>query len=200
MSAWGPRIRVVLAVALAAGPALWSADQIYLLRHRVRRLLDVQGRATYASLAFLALAAVAGVVAAAGTPFIPSAEPARWLLAYGTLAIGGWMGLALIGNSYKIMPFIVWYHRYLPRAGQGPIPVAADIYHEGAANAVLAIHAAAVAVLAAAAVLGQLELLRAGGVLMAAGGACHGATMLHMFLPKTSRRGLARAGPQGVTS
>jgi len=196
----GPPARVLLAVGLATGPALWAADEIHLLRHRVRRRLDVQGHATYGSLAFLSLAAAAGMMAAAGTPFTPSTEPARWLLAYGTLAIGGWMGLALIGNSYKILPFIVWYHRYLPHAGQGPIPVAADIYHEGAANAVLALHAGAVAVLAAAALLGQLELLRAGGVLLAAGGACHGATMLHMFLPKTTGRGLARAGPQGVTS
>jgi hypothetical protein len=196
----GPLTRAVLALALATGPALWAADEVHLLRHRVRRRLDVQGRATYGSLVFLALAAAAGVATATGTPFTPSTEPARWLLAYGALAIGGWMGLALIGNSYKILPFIVWYHRYLPRAGEGPIPVAADIYHEGAANAVLALHAGAVAVLAAAALLGQLELLRAGGVLLAAGGACHGATMLHMFLPKTSGRGLARAGPQGVTS
>lgn len=181
-------VRVSLAALLAAGPVLWGIDQLRLMRSRSKRRVDIQGKATYVSLGFLAVAVSLGLAASLGTPLTTDAEPARWLLAYAAAGMLGWAGSMLVGNSYKILSFLIWFHRYRPLVGREPVPVATEIYSESAATAVLGLNAVTAAVLAAAAVAGSLELWRAGGVMLAAVGAAHAATMLYMFLPKKARR------------
>ncbi len=181
-------VRVSLAALLAAGPALWGIDQLWLMRSRSKRRVDIQGKATYVSLAFLAVAVALGLAASVGTPLTTDGEPARWLLAYAAAGMLGWAGSMLVGNSYKILSFLIWFHRYRPLVGREPVPVATEIYSESAATAVLGLNAATAAVLATAAVAGSLDLWRAGGVMLAAVGAAHAATMLYMFLPKKARR------------
>ena len=183
--------RVVLAALLALGPALWGIDQVLLMRSRSKRRVDIQGRATYASLFFLAAVIPFGLAASAGTPLTPDGEPARWLLSYAALGMLGWLGSTLVGNSYKILSFLIWFHRYRPLVGREPVPVASEIYSEGAATAVLALNGLAALVLALAGVSGNIGLWRAGGLLLAAVGPAHAATMLYMFLPKKARRAAA---------
>jgi hypothetical protein len=178
----GPWTRVLVAAAMTAGPAAWGVEMLRLMLARSRRTLDVQGRATFVAVGFLAVASVLGMLAAIGEPVSPGDEPARVLLAYGITGISGWAGVMLIGNSYKILPFLVWYHRYRQFAGIRPVPVVADIYSEGVARATLVIHAAATAVAAAGALLGELDILRTGGVLLAGGAALHLASLAHIVL------------------
>lgn len=192
-------LRVALAALLAVGPLLWAADQVYLLRHRGRKKSDIQVRSTYTGIAFLAAAIVLGIGSAAGGPFTPAGEPARGLLAYAAAGIAGWAGCTLIGNSYKILPFLIWFHRYRSKIGIEPVPVAADIYSEPAANAVLFTHALAVCVVVIGALSGHLDVLRAGGGVLAVAGVAHLATLLHMFLPKQARRPIAPPRPQEVS-
>ncbi len=199
MSDPGPGVRATLAAGLVAGPAIWAIDMVRLLRARARRNLDIQGRATFVSLTFLAAAMVLGVLSAIGEPVAPGGEPARLQLAYGVVAAGGWAGCTLIGNSYKILPFLVWYHRYRQLAGTRPIPVVADLYSERWALATLLTHAAAVAVLAVAALLGSLAVLHLGGGLLAASGGLHFSTLATIVL----RRDVPARPPaslQGVLS
>ena len=196
----GPWLRVLLAGAMAVGPSLWAIDEVHLLRHRGKRRLDVQGYGTYLSIGFLGLTIVLGLGAAWGTPATPNDEPARWLLAYGIAGIAGWAGLSLVGNSYKIVPFLLWFHRYLPRVGSGPVPVTADIYNDRAANVVLAVQASAVALGAAAALTGTLPLLRSAGMLLVLAGLGHELTLLHMFLPKTASQRAVTSGVRRIPS
>lgn len=177
-------VRVALALFLAFGPLLWAADQLLLMRHRSRRRLDVQGRAVFVGPMFLALAALLGLGAAAGTPLTPDSEPARWLLAYAAAAVVGWAGTTLIGNSYKVMPFLIWYHRYRTRVGQAPVPMVADLYSERVAHAVLVAIGVATLVLVGASLLGSVDGLRAGGAILSLAGAAHLLSMLQMFIPR----------------
>jgi hypothetical protein len=183
--------RVVIALFLAAGPAFWAADQVRFMALRSRRRLDVQGRATLTSVAFLALAAVFGVCAAVGTPFVTDDEPARWLLAYGACGIAGWLGVAVLGNSYKILPFLIWFHRYRPLVGRRPVPVLADLYSETAASVALVLLVAAASLLASAAAAGSLDAIRAGGLVLALAGLVHEGAILAMFLPRSASSRLA---------
>lgn len=182
MSDPGPWVRVGVAAAMAAGPAAWGVEMLLLMRVRSRRTLDVQGRATFVSLGFLAATICLGLLAAIGEPVSPGGEPARILLAYGLAGVGGWAGVTLIGNSYKILPFLVWYHRYRQFAGIRPVPVVADIYSEGVARATLAVHATAVVVAMAGALLGELDILRTGGALLALGAVIHLLSLAHIVL------------------
>lgn len=193
-------VRVALVALLAVGPALWGIDQAWLMSRRAKRRVDIQGRATYVALAFLGLTIALGLAAALGTPLTSNDEPARWLLAYGAAGTLGWVGSTLIGNSYKILSFLIWFHRYRPLVGREPVPVATEIYSESAATAVLVANGVCVLLLAGAAVTGSTELLRAGGVLLAGVGAAHALTMLHMFLPKKAGKPLAAAAKRTVMS
>lgn len=176
----GFSVRVAVAAAMALGPAAWGVDILRLMRARSRRTLDVQGHATFVSLAFLAVTITLGILAAIGRSASPGDEPSRILLAYGIAGVAGWAGVMLIGNSYKILPFLVWYHRYRQLAGTRPVPVVADIYSEHVARATLVIHSAATTIAIAGALLGQLDILRVGGAVLLAGAILHLGSLLHI--------------------
>ncbi|MCC7088373.1 MAG: hypothetical protein C3F10_08800 [Dehalococcoidia bacterium] len=178
----GPWVRLAVAAAMAAGPGAWGIEMLRLMLARSRRTLDVQGRATFVSLGFLVVTICLGLLAAIGKPVSPGHEPTRLLLGYGIAGVSGWAGIMLIGNSYKILPFLVWYHRYRQLAGIRPVPVVADIYSEGAARAVLAVHTTGTIVAIAGALLGDLNILRAGGLMLTLGAALHMVSLAHIVL------------------
>ncbi len=190
-----PAARIIVSLFLIPGPVVWAVSIFTLMRSRARRRLDVQGRATFVSLGFLAVTIILGIGAALGTPFTPAGEPARWLLAYTTAGLCGWLGTTLIGNSYKIVPFLVWFHRYQALVGKQPVPLMTDMYSEAAANAVLAANAVATAVVVIGALAGDMSVLHAGGLCIMVVAAGHAMTLLSVFLPKHAPHAL----PTGVT-
>ncbi|MCV4939654.1 hypothetical protein OFC17_33245, partial [Escherichia coli] len=82
---------------LALGLALAFYDTWRVLRHRVKRALDVGVRHYLAGLAFLPLSLGA----------LLAAEPLRAGLWFGL----GFLGLVVSGMLYKIVPFLVWTQR-----------------------------------------------------------------------------------------
>jgi uncharacterized membrane protein YecN with MAPEG domain len=159
-----------------------------MLLGRSRRRLDFHGQATFVSLTFLALTLVLGLAAAWGGGLHRSDAPAALPLAYGAAGILGWFGAALIGNSYKILPFLIWFHRYRPRMGQAPVPLVKDLVPEWWAQANLALHSAGVLLVIIAALSAQSGLLHAAGIILIASAMAHLGGMAFMFLPKQSSR------------
>ncbi|MER3480264.1 MAG: hypothetical protein C4327_07205 [Meiothermus sp.] len=106
---------------LALGLALAFYDTWCILRHRVRRALDVGVRHYLAGLGFLPLSLGA----------LLAGEPLRAGLWFGL----GFLGLVVSGMLYKIAPFLVWTQRYAPRVGQKPVPALKAMLPERAANA-----------------------------------------------------------------
>jgi len=53
---------------------------------------------------------------------------ARLQLAYAVMALAGWLGLTTLGQLYKIMPFLVWSHRFAPKMGRERVPLLQDMY------------------------------------------------------------------------
>jgi len=51
----------------------------------------------------------------------------RLLLAAGFLALLGFITFIIIGHLYKIIPFLVWYHRFSPLVGKQKVPMLADM-------------------------------------------------------------------------
>ena len=170
-------VRIVAALGLSAGPCLWAWSILGMLRRRSRRRLDIQGRATMVSLGFLALTIVLGLGTASGTPFTSGDQPARWPLAYAVAGLGGWLGCTLIGNSYKIVPFLVWFHRYAGLVGRLPVPLMTEMYSEKAATLVLAGHAAATLCVVAGALFGMMDLIRLGALALFVVATVHATTL-----------------------
>ena len=192
-------VRVAVAGVMAVGPLLWACDMIALLNVRFRRRLDVQGRATYLSLGFLAGAIILGLLVAVGADAAPGNEPGRLQLAYGALGIGGWAGITLIGNSYKVVPFLTWYHRYRQLAGIQPVPMVGELYDPRLAHTVLAVHALGVCAVAVGALAGSVPLIHAGGVLLLGSGMLLFVSLLAITLRKPAAR-QAESSPRGLTS
>lgn len=181
-------VRLLLAALLAIGPVLWAIDQFRILAGRAKRRMDIQGRATVVSLAFLGLTLVLSVGAAWGMPFGTEDEPARWPIAYAVAGIVGWGGTSIIANSYKIVPFLIWYHRYQPRMGQEPVPMIHDISNGRVAMGVLVLHSVATVVVVGGLLGGSVAWFHLGGTLLAISGAAHMVSLFAMLLPKEARK------------
>jgi hypothetical protein len=122
----------------------------------------------------------------------------RVALAYMSLALGAWASLTIAGMLLKIVPFLVWYRVYGPRAGREPVPTLPDLAWPSGERGAWALLTAGCAALPAALWLGDPAWIRAAGLLVAAGGgafACTLARVLHHLMP-CARRPVASAAPR----
>jgi hypothetical protein len=109
------------AAALAAAPGIFA---VWLLHPSVagwslskRRRKRVDGSLYFWQAGLLvapltALAAIAAWVL----------DAAHWDILFGWLALWGWVGLIIHGMLTRIVPFLVWLHRFVPLVGQSPVP------------------------------------------------------------------------------
>ena len=152
----------VLTIAGSASAAIGIAAffvQITLLyRARTRRRTDTAWRHSFAAFGYLARALGVGGTLANATP--PWEE--RLVLAYGLLAIPGFIGSVVVGQLYKIVPFLVWFHRFSAYVGLKKVPAASELLPERPQRIQWALMHAGLAVLAAG-VLGASAPLRTAG-------------------------------------
>lgn len=107
-------------VAVALGVHVWWV--VGFARRRKRPTLDWGLRFVLTGTACLAPLGILGLVLALGVESGP-----RVALAYAVLALGGWASLTIVGMMLKIVPFLVWYRVYAPRAGREPVPTLAQL-------------------------------------------------------------------------
>lgn len=113
-----------LGYALLLAYALALGDTLHILRHRVKRALDLGVRHYLLALGFLGLALLA-------FPFRPV-----WAVAWFGL---GFLGVVVAGMLYKILPFLVWTHRYAPLAGKARVPLLKEMLPERAGEVSMAL-------------------------------------------------------------
>jgi hypothetical protein len=163
---WGPG----LLIALGAVAFLLQAGLFF--RHRKRPALDAGLRLAAIALGFLALAL-------ALAPFALSrgfAAP-RVGTAYLTALIVGGFGLFVAGHYYKILPFLVVFHRYGHLMGKRPIPRTGDLYDDRVARAAVALLAAGTLGLVLSTLAGAPLPARVSAIAFAAGAATEVAQM-----------------------
>lgn len=51
-------------------------------------------------------------------------------LIYGYMIIFGYVSLLIVGQMYKIVPFLVWYHKYSSKVGLEKVPMLKDMFNE----------------------------------------------------------------------
>ena len=86
---------------------------------------------------------------------------------YGLLALGGLVGLAILGMLYKIVPFLVWFHSYSRHIGRAKVPALAEMYSVPLQIAGYWSFLAGLAVLCVATALSNESGIRWGGGLLA---------------------------------
>lgn len=117
------------ALLVASGAGLWAWDAWEMFRMRTRRKLDAGLTYVLTALGWLLLAIAMGLVLAFNA--LPAGvSPDRGAIAYALVGMVGFIGFTILGQFYKIMPFLAWYHRYSSLVGKTKVPLIKDIYDE----------------------------------------------------------------------
>jgi hypothetical protein len=198
-----PRAIVALAawgLAAGCGIYLWDMARIYRAR---RRRFDLTMAAMWGALTSLGLAACMGALWSTGLPALWFAAT-PWLLTYAYLAIGGWCALAICGHLTRIIPFLIWIHRYGSAMGRGPVPLLKDLLPQRVAAIAIASYAAGYLVNVAGLFIARATLVRMGSLLVAAGAVLLFGALLTVLLPHHRSTRLpehqsARSAPSGIT-
>ena len=159
--------------AAVAGHLMWIAAMV---RSRKRPALDWGLRFVLTGAVALALATVLGL----GLAFDLTGGP-RVALAYAALALGGWLSLTIAGMLLKIVPFLVWYRVYAPRAGRAAVPTLADLSSPRSEALAWLLLTLGAATLAVALWHGEAAWIRAAGLLVAAGALVLGAALARVL-------------------
>jgi len=163
-----------LAVAAAAGAHVaWVYEMAW---GRKRPGLDWGLRFVLTATAFLAPAVVLGVALATDRLAGP-----RVALAYAVVILGGWISLTIVGMMLKIVPFLVWYRAFSPRAGREPVPTLAQLSWPRAEGLAYVLLTGGVVLLAATVPVGEAAGIRAAGVLLALGSLAFAAALARVL-------------------
>ncbi|HEX6211205.1 MAG TPA: hypothetical protein VF136_10540, partial [Methylomirabilota bacterium] len=125
----------------------------------------------------------------------------RVALAYAALALGAWASLTIAGMMLKIVPFLVWYRVYGPRAGREPVPSLPDLGWPAGERLAWGLLTLGFATLAGALALGEVEWIRGAGLLVAAGALAFAAALgrvVHHLMPCARRGVVAPASRAGA--
>ncbi len=115
------------ALVLIAGFGLYGWEIIAILRARNRRSLDWGMKYFLTAIALLIpLSILALALSWSGLPMTTFTMQLENV--YGLLALGGLVGLAILGMLYKIVPFLVWFHSYSRHIGRAKVPAFAEMY------------------------------------------------------------------------
>lgn len=127
-----PQRTIMLPVStiLIAGGNLIFLYQVYLImKNRVRKILDVGLTYSMVSFGMMFAATVTGVFLVF-EKFLEYDALTRVVLIYGFLILFGYFSFLIIGQMYKIVPFLVWFHKFSSKVGIEPVPMLKDMYSE----------------------------------------------------------------------
>jgi hypothetical protein len=149
-------------VAVALGVHLrWVAG---FARRRKRPTLDWGLRFVLTGTACLVPLGVLGLTLALGIGSGPRAA-----LAYAVLALGGWVSLTIVGMMLKIVPFLVWYRVYAPRAGRERVPTLAQLSWPGAERLAYGLLTAGILALTSTVAAGEPAAISVAGAIVGIG-------------------------------
>jgi hypothetical protein len=111
---------------IALGILLFLIQVFIIFKKRVRKKLDTGLK--YSSYAFLmfGLTTVLGIFIA----FIDYQNILNLTLIYGYMIIFGYLSMLIVGQMYKIVPFLVWYHKYSSKVGIEKVPMLKEMFNE----------------------------------------------------------------------
>lgn len=159
----GMTVDAVGGILAAAGILAFALQAILFFRHRKRRALDPGMR-----LAAAGLLGLLAAVAIAPFAFSRGLADLRLLTTYFVVVLGA-ISLFVAGHYYKIVPFLVWYHRFGPLVGTRKVPKVSELYSERAALAGGIALVAGYVGLVSGTYLGSMMLARSAAVAFAIG-------------------------------
>jgi hypothetical protein len=114
-------------------------------------------------------------------------EP-RMTLLFGWLALFGWAGMIVHGMLTRIVPFLVWFHRFAPLVGEQPTPSARGLLPDAWAHRAFVLHTATALLGCVAILVGGDLLARALGVALLGVAAVLFLVLVRVALRRPDRR------------
>ncbi len=124
----GMTLDAVGGVLAAGGVLAFAVQAVLFFRARKRRALDPGMRLAGAGIVGLLVA-----IAVAPLAFSRGLADMHLLVTYFWLVLGA-LSLFVAGHYYKIIPFLVWYHRFGPLVGTRKVPKVAELFSQRAAS------------------------------------------------------------------
>ena len=116
-------------VILVLGLLVFVVQLVLILKHRMRRILDLGMKHSVVAFAYFLLSTLFGLGLA--TVEIESTELRESLiLMYGGMIMLGFFSMLIVGQMYKIVPFLVWFHTFSDKVGKEPVPMLKDMFNE----------------------------------------------------------------------
>ena len=160
--------KLAFAFLVVAGLVVYAIELTAILAVRKRRSLDWGLRSFFSSMFILGVLAVLGAVLC--WPTLPANEfTTRLENVYGFLALYGFVGWAILGMLYKILPFLVWYRAYAAEIGRSRVPVLHEMYSHPLQAVGYWTYTIGLAATALAMATGSEPLVQAGWLLLVAG-------------------------------
>lgn len=160
--------------------ALFAIELVAILAARKRRALGWSLRYFLTGTAFLAPLSGLGIALA-----WPGLKETHVMLqlenAYAILALFGVLGFAILGMLYKILPFLIWFHRYGPLVGRARVPSLAEMLSQRIQVAGYYCHLLGVLIAAAASVLGHTRCARMAAAFIAVSVVLFAINALHIL-------------------
>lgn len=172
-----PFSRWLPGVLIASGMVCFLVQARRFYAHRHRPSLDPGMRLAAGALGLLAVG-----LALAGPVLAGVASP-RVATAY-VLAVVLGFSFFVAAHYYKIVPFLVWYHRFGPLAGRRPLPRLSELYSARLAGVAGALLFGGAIALVAAVALGSTPFARGAAVVLASGAGIEAFQMLGLSRTK----------------
>lgn len=117
----------LLLVLAAVGGYGWDFQRLW---RRSLRAADVWMAQVPWAVGYMLVAAAVALIAFLVGLFGVAVSPGV-VLAIGTLFALGFVGTMILSLLHKIVPFLVWYHRYMSQIGKMKVPLMKDLVDEG---------------------------------------------------------------------
>lgn len=109
-----------------AGMLLYLIQIYIIFKQRIRKKLDIGLKFTAIALFILGVTILLNF----SFLFFNYENVINLTLAYGILFIVGFASTLIVGQMYKIVPFLVWYHKYSSKVGIEKVPMLKDMFNE----------------------------------------------------------------------
>jgi hypothetical protein len=172
---FGSIAHLAAGIVVAIGVVAFLVQAGLFYRHRRRRTLDPGLRLASGGMLGLAVSlALAPIALRRGLADLPL------LVAYVFVLLAS-VTVFIAGHYYKIVPFLIWYHRFGSLVGKRKVPRVAELYGERTAHVCGALMVAGAAITAVAIASGAVTLARIGAVSFALGACVEAAQMARLF-------------------
>lgn len=117
---------MIFGIAITVGLILYLIQIYIIFKKRVRRKLDIGLKFSAVSFSMLGLSTLLGF----SFLFIEYENITNLTLVYGFMIIVAYISTLIVGQMYKIVPFLVWYHKYSSKIGIEKVPILKEMFSE----------------------------------------------------------------------